>query len=114
MISSSITALEDAFAGMTNEPDEVNSSYLRIPPDAPAAKNAAAPEPSAVKTAPSAAVPDDIAAEPTAPAEIPAATTAPAPILADVTDPSTICDVPTRLRSDVVSIAIMQSPSQTH
>jgi hypothetical protein len=52
-------ALEDALAGMTNEPDEVNSSYFRMPPDAPAAKNAAAPEPSAVKTAPSAAVPDD-------------------------------------------------------
>jgi hypothetical protein len=51
-------ALEDALAGITNEPDEVNSSYLRIPPD-DEAKNAAAPEPSAVKTAPSAAVPDD-------------------------------------------------------
>jgi hypothetical protein len=58
-ISTTAIALEDALAGMTNEPDEVNSSYLRIPPDAAAAKNAAAPEPSAVKTAPSAAVPDD-------------------------------------------------------
>jgi hypothetical protein len=44
---------------MTNEPDEVNSWYLRMPPPAAAAKNAAAPEPSAVKTAPFAAVPDD-------------------------------------------------------
>jgi hypothetical protein len=40
--------------------------------------------------------------------------TDPDAIFADVIDPSTICDVPTRLRSEVVSIAIMQSPSQTH
>jgi len=57
-ISTTAIALDDALAGMTNEPEEVNSSYLRMPPE-DEAKNAAAPAPSAVKTAPSAAVPDE-------------------------------------------------------
>jgi hypothetical protein len=44
-------------AGFTHEPLLVNSCTSA--PAAASAKNAAAPEPSAVKTAPSAAVPDD-------------------------------------------------------
>jgi hypothetical protein len=38
-----MSALPDAFAGMTNEPDEVNSSYLRMPPLAPMVVQAGTP-----------------------------------------------------------------------
>jgi hypothetical protein len=42
-ISTTIIALDDAFAGMTNDPDEVNSSYLRMPPLAAAAAHTGTP-----------------------------------------------------------------------